>query len=570
MGALLIEGIYVENFMRINERVRLNLSPVTVLVGGNGSGKSSILKAIHWAVRCATLRDFRGNTTLEQMDYTPSRAFQELAHKKRIQSKSDLPKIKVGFIDTNGDTTEIAINSARNDAGAKTHIDGPMQNLLTTAQPSTAYIPGIAGLAEYETVLAAPVLHRRAASGEGGSVLRHILLDLAGDAAGGSEHVELKELAGWVSRILPDSQFWVKFDRLRDVHIDALFYTPAMRESGRSIINQRRPLEMAGTGYLQIVQIFAYLLKFKPALILIDEPDAHLHPGTQERLITAIEQAATEFPDTKFLITTHSPHLVRNCGPRTSVQWMEDGQLRQDDESTVRLRMGWGSLDKEVILFTEDEELTSIQAILSQWPDFARKVLVWPTFGQAGIPHGSVLAKLRKKHGIPVLVHRDRDFMSDSDIDAWEEKKGFVEHDVPLWVPKGSDIESCFCSIEHICEALNVLAPAAERIIEKALATFDKDNSRKNFENALQGAINILPYEKRSSLGARWTELGEFGASTIKGKELLRAIEKAARQEFIDSGETRRLSALPRLREPTRGVIMEMQLRTELEILLKS
>lgn len=568
MDSFVIEGIYVENFMRIDERVSIRLSPVTVLVGGNGSGKSSVLKAVHWSVRCATLRDWRGNTSLEQMDYTPSRAFQELAHKKRIQSKADLPKIVVGFVDSSGETTEIAINSARNDAGAKTHIEGPT-GMLATEHPVTAYIPGIAGLAEFETVLAAPVLHRRAASGEGGSVLRHILLDLAGDAAGGSDYIELEELGSWVSRVLPESQFWVKFDRLRDVHIQALFYTPAMKEAGRSISNQRRPLEMAGTGYLQIVQIFAYLLKFRPALILIDEPDAHLHPGTQERLITALEQAAVEFPETKFLITTHSPHLVRNCGPRTSVQWMEDGQLRADSESTIRLRMGWGSLDKEVILFTEDEELTSLQAILSQWPDLARKVLIWPTFGQSSIPHGQNLAKLRERHGIPVLVHRDRDFMSDADVDAWEEKKGFLEHDIPLWLPRGSDIESCFCDVEHIAEALRVLLPIAERIVDRAIGSFEEADSRMKFETALHGAISILPANQRSSLGARWTQLGGFGAGTIKGKALLKAIERATREEFVDAGEPRSLALLPRIREPSRGIELEHSLKVEIEQLIR-
>lgn len=564
----MIDSVYVENFMRIDERVSLDLSPVTVLVGGNGSGKSSVLKALHWAVRCAALRDWRGNTTLEQMDYTPSRAFQELAHKKRIQNKADLPKIKIGFIDTAGNATEIAISSARNDAGAKVSIDGPLETTLTSENPATSYIPGIAGLAEFETVLAAPILHRRASSGEGGSVLRHILLDLAGTAAGGTEYVELNELAEWVSKVLPGSQFWVKFDRIRDVRIDALFLTPAMREVGRTIANQRRPLEMAGTGYLQVVQIFAYLLKFRPSLLLIDEPDAHLHPGTQERLISALEEAAVAFPETKFLITTHSPHLVRNCGPRTSVQWMEDGKLRRDDESTIRLRMGWGSLDKEIMIFTEDDDVSAIQAILSQWPDLARRVLLWPTFGQSGIPHGKTIAKLRDRHGIPVLIHRDRDFMSDTDVDAWEDKRGLTEYDVPLWTPDGSDIESCFCSPRHVAAALNVLDPVAERIVENAIASFNERDVRMDFENALSGAINILPAETRSSLGARWTELGALGAATIKGKVLLKAIERSTREEFIANHEPRSLALLPRLRQPLRGMEIGTSLKTEIEQVL--
>jgi hypothetical protein len=217
------------------------------------------------------------------------------------------------------------------------------------------------------------------------------------------------------------------------------------------------------------------------------------------------------------------------------------------------------------MLFTEDEDLSSIQAILSQWPDLARKILLWPTFGQASIPHGKTIEKLRSRHGIPVLVHRDRDFMSDADVEAWEEKKGLIEHGVPLWVPDGSDIESCFCSPEHVAAALNILAPVAERIIERAIATFDEHNTRIEFENALSGAINILPAGSRSSLGARWTDLGEFGANTIKGKALLKAIERSTREEFIASGEMRSLSLIPRLRQPFRGMPIGDSLKVEIE-----
>jgi hypothetical protein len=218
----------------------------------------------------------------------------------------------VGFIDTNGVQTTIKLSAARNEAGVKSEIEGPLAHSLTNEEPQTAYIPGLAGLAESETVLAQPVLHRRAASGEGGSVLRHILLDLVeGSGSTQTDYRELSELSEWVSKVVNKVQFWVKFDRLRDVNIDAQFLTEEMRAPGKTVAQLRKPLELAGTGFLQIVQIFAYLLKFRPALILIDEPDAHLHPSTQERLIKAIEEATQVFPNTKFLITTHSPALVR-------------------------------------------------------------------------------------------------------------------------------------------------------------------------------------------------------------------------------------------------------------------
>lgn len=562
----MISGVFVENFMRIDQRVDVSLGPVTVLVGANGCGKSSILKAIHWAVRCATLRDYNNNTTLEQMDYTPSREFLQLAHKKRIQNRQEMPKICVGFVDENGSETTIHISAARNDAGAKAIIKGPLEKMLIHETPQTAYIPGLAGLAETETLLATPVLHRRSASGEGGSVLRHILLELVGGGAGtGRDYVELMELNRWVGKVIPGVQFWVKFDRLRDVNIDAQFVTPDMMSAGRSPAQQKKPLEVAGTGFLQVVQIFAYLLKFKPRLLLIDEPDAHLHPGTQELLIRAIEEATLEFPDTQFVLTTHSPSLVRACGAKTRVRWMDKGHLRRESEETVRQRMGWGALDKDLILFTEDENTQHIQNILSQWPNFARKVLVWPTFGSSGLPHGDALSKLRQKLGVSVLVHRDRDFMSDIDIDHWVQKKNYAANKIPFWITDGVDIESSFCNANHISDLLNISIDDAQEIIKLALSKVNAYEAERDFNTALAGATASVPAEIRSVPSARWREMGEFCPSTIKGKLLIEKIRDAIKEKYRGTPEAAKLGLFTKLSSPTGKTSLCSTLRDAIE-----
>nr|WP_280938300.1 ATP-binding protein [Xanthobacter sp. 126] len=555
----------MQNFMRIDERVDVDLGPVTVLVGANGSGKSSILKAIHWAVRCATLRDHNNNTSLEQMDYTPSRDFLQLGHKRRLQNREEMPKICVGFIDQNDQETIIQISAARNDAGAKAPISGPLSSVLTAETPQTAYIPGLAGLAETETLLATPILHRRAASGEGGSVLRHILLELAGGSTGtGKDYVPLTELAGWVGKVIPGVEFWVKFDRLRDVNIDAQFLTPDMAIPGRSISQQRRPLEMAGTGFLQIVQIFACLLKFKPRLLLIDEPDAHLHPGTQELLIKAIEEATLEFPDTQFVLTTHSPSMIRACGEKTKVRWMDKGSMRTESERMIRQRMGWGALDKELILFTEDEDISYMNSLLSQWPEIERKCLVWSTFGSAGLPHGDALLKLRDSLGVSVLVHRDRDFMSDRDIEGWMQKRGYISGDIPVWLPDGSDIESAFCNPEHISKVMNITPDESAEIIHDALQSLDADRVESLFNLALMGAVSLLPATERSVPSARWREMGEYCPRTIKGKIFLDAIKNSIKQKYRGTTESIKLSNLNKISTPQPGRTLEPSLQDAL------
>ncbi len=561
-----IKTIFVENFMRVDARVNLDLGPVTVLVGANGSGKSSVLKAIHWAIRCATRKDATGRTTLEQMDYTPSREFLELAHKKRIQNGSATPKIIVGIIDENDQETIISINAARNEAGTKSSITGPLAQHLTSEEPKTAYIPGLAGLAETETVLATPVLHRKAASGEGGSVLRHVLLELARQSGGNTtEYYELTELNKWVGKVVADVQFWVKFDSLRDVIIDAQFLTADMKAAGRSIAQQRKPLEMAGTGFLQIVQIFAYLLKFKPQLLLIDEPDAHLHPGTQERLIRAIEEAALEFPDTQFILTTHSPSLIRACGARTKVHWMENGSLRGDSEELIRQRMGWGALDKEIILFTEDENTRVIKLLIGQWPELARKVLVWPTFGKNGLPSGESCTKLKEAMGIKVLIHRDRDFMSDSDVLAWGAKKQYTEHNIPLWITPQSDIEAPFCTAEQVKAIFDVDNATAEAILNDTLALFDRRETERDFNTALDGAISSLPADQRSIPTERWRELGEFNSNTIKGKQHLKKLKLAIKTRLENTPDARKLAHMDKLTVPVPANLLCECLKQKIE-----
>lgn len=174
----MIKALSLRNFMRVHEKVEIELGRVTILVGANGSGKSSILKGIHWTIRCATLQQ-DGKVTLEQMDYVPSKDYVHLAHKTRITNGSNTPKILAEFIDDNDIITSISLGSARNDAGVTVAIKGPLADSLTDKERhTTSYIPGLAGLAETETLLATPILHRKAASGEGGSVLRHMMLDL--------------------------------------------------------------------------------------------------------------------------------------------------------------------------------------------------------------------------------------------------------------------------------------------------------------------------------------------------------------------------------------------------------
>lgn len=548
----MFDSVTVANFMRISSEVKIPLGPVTILVGENGSGKSSILRAIHWAIRCAVLRDGADRVTLERMDYVPSRDILHLAHKIRLNSEAASQKVRV-VLESGGDKLKISMHSTRNDAGIKAVVTGSLASKVTATSQITAYIPGLAGLSEAESLLATPVLHRRAASGEGGSVLRHILLGLAISATKRDsieKHEELSELSRWVGKVFTGVRFWVKFDRLRDVNIDAKFLTNDMVQTGKKLDLQWRSLEMAGTGFLQVVQIFAYLLHFKPKLLLIDEPDSHLHPGTQERLISAIEEAAGAFPETQFMLATHSPSLVRASSAKSQVLWMSDGTLRGESEDKVRQRMGWGALDKDLLLITEDGNLQYMKNILAQWPELARKVLLWPTFGSGSLPRGGALARTRGELGIAVAVHRDRDFLSDTDKAALSKKMDYDLHQIPFWMPAGSDIEAGFCSPEHLEKLFEIDRSDAIALLGEAVALVDPGAAETDFNTAYQSATGGLSKQEVSVASKRWRELAGPSAATIKGKLLLEKVEEAAKARYIGTTDVGKLKGLKLISNP--------------------
>ncbi|CRL10798.1 hemin importer ATP-binding subunit [Phaeobacter italicus] len=524
----MITEVRIENFLRINDQIRLQLSPMTVLVGENGAGKSSVLKALHWAIRCATLADPAKKVTLEQMDYVPSKEFLDLGHKLKLQNTSGGRKTTVTLIDEDFLSTAITVSAARNDAGVKVEINGPLTAELTNdSSPSTAFIPGLSGLAEEETILATPVLHRRASSGEGGSALRQVLLQLsAGSEGTGTEYVELEDLSLWVGKILPGVRFWIKFDRLRDRNIDVRFMTPDMKVTGQSDRVAWKSIEMAGTGFLQVVQIFAYLLYFKPMMLLIDEPDAHLHPTRQQALSKALAEATREFPDTQIIVSTHSPSLVRTLPSDTRVHWILDGKVKAQGD-IVREKMGWSALDKELIIFSEDGNSKYLESILAARPNLQNRCLIWPTFGKDSLPDGAKAKSIAQRMAVRVLVHRDRDFMSDHDVEAWAAKKSYDTCNVAYWVPSGSDIESQFATVSQISRALEVSDEIAQEVFDQALGSFSEETIITEFSAAYQAAVSKLPNVEGRNPIARWAALGGFSARTVKGKEFLKAVQKA-------------------------------------------
>ena len=177
----------------------------------------------------------------------------------------------------------------------------------------------------------------------------------------------LDEFVDLAKLVFPEIGIEVEFDNQKDIHIDV-----RIRTSEQSI---EVPLDLVGTGVLQALQIFAYATLAKPVILLLDEPDAHMHPSNQALLIQAFE-AISENTNTKIILATHSRHLLNSAPDGANIYWVDNGTIRDDQDVTlVKLLMEIGALDDagsivenedSLIIATEDTDTRALEILLNE------------------------------------------------------------------------------------------------------------------------------------------------------------------------------------------------------------
>lgn len=546
-----LSSIAIKNFKAIRS-LTLPLSAVTVMVGPNGSGKSSVLQAIHWAARAASYIAPKSQNEVvdfERLDYSPSSEPLKTAHKSELSSDRSSPPTEVSFVHTaDGNqgpaTATVRIWAARNRGGISVTIEGgpAVTPFKQREEVITSYIPGLAGLSEKETILVQPLLRRQAAGGDAGGVLRNVLFNIASRRSGETDNVEatkrLYSLNELIQMVHPNVKLEVSFNDREDIHIQALY-------DDSVLAGVKRPLETAATGVLQVVQIFAYLILFRPKLLLIDEPDAHLHPDKQERLIEALEHAAEQF-DVQVVLTTHSPHIVRAASPAVNLVWVKDGAASSQEDSSIRALLGWGGLDKRLLFFVEDEDDQAVRGILRQWPRLNRQVAVCRCFGIDNLPRSDMLRGLLNAGdiGVKALIHRDRDFLTPEEVAKWSERYNAVG--AKTWVSAHVDVEGYFCQPEYLSALYQIELEMAQAWITQAVTPL-MESAKKLFLEKRKVITRSALYEYGGSPDSLklWDDVEKVPAKAVLGKKLHSALKGVIKQHGYDDKKLNRFEIPP-------------------------
>jgi len=473
-----LSKIEIISFKRIKS-VELDLADINILVGANSSGKSSIIQAVHFAC-CAmrqapSVKKSTSTINIQELDYLPSNDYKNLGYKSIWGNKKGTPSSKVNLTftdkDNDGSSEVVASCQLRSARNAGISVSGSIpSDLLSTLRSKdvvfSAYTPGISGIPNEEEKKSKKVILKSCSYGDSNIILRNVLLLLKEDKIENINHIER-----WISEIIGPIKISVEHDNESDLFINCNI----------EINGDIRPIELIGTGYLQLIQIFSYILLFNPGILLIDEPDTHLHPNVQEKLVGVLAGVAQERP-MRVLMTTHSPFIVRGAPPSTKVYWVNEGNIASENRNEVELALGWGVFGKKIIIISEDKDTSLLKKIVSQWPEIDKFVAFMPGNGSRNIPTPSQATEISETLGgkYKILVHRDRDSLTDDEVNKLIKK--YKDKGVSIWFTDESDIEAYFCQKGFLQDLLVCTPKQADQYIQ-TIFNKNKIDIHRQFES---------------------------------------------------------------------------------------
>ena len=167
--------------------IRIPLHDVTLLIGANNSGKSSILQAIHFAVSIAQTARLVGEGVAWRQDayelsFNPSQLlYSPVADVLSLATGGTLleprqSQIEIEIAAEDGLRTIVGLRRGRN-RNIAVSIAGRAigEQLMNLASPFTIYAPGLAGVPKEERFMSPGVVRRIVARGDANLTLRNVL-----------------------------------------------------------------------------------------------------------------------------------------------------------------------------------------------------------------------------------------------------------------------------------------------------------------------------------------------------------------------------------------------------------
>lgn len=339
----MIRKVVIKGFKRFGE-VTFDLPGHVVLAGPNNSGKTTLLQAIAtWSLalkvwlRRNDLAKHGGYfakapLTRQVFSAVPLRAFDLLWTERKATNPIEITlqhdKGWTVAMELIPDTSEQIFVRPKHDASAQFLGVGG-------ADISVVFVPPMTGLSTDEPVYQKPKIEQLLGSGKPGDVIRNLLVQAhENQAAWGKLTTSVKRLFGF--HLLPPD------GRGADI----------VAEYKIALQGPTFDIGSAGSGFQQVLMLLTFLNTRAGSVLLLDEPDAHLHMILQDAIYGELRSVAAA-TGSQLVIATHSEVIIDSVDPRELCLMFGKPRMLSTTDERTRLIESLGALSHTDIVLAD-------------------------------------------------------------------------------------------------------------------------------------------------------------------------------------------------------------------------
>lgn len=340
----MITKISIERLKKF-DRAEIDIDPNVVLfVGQNNGGKTTALQAISlWSFLIQQWRFKKRDSKAKkrtgapisrnEVYASPVRELKMLWKDGNVQDESSKKiniKIMAEGIDARNNTKweyGIQLTYSNQELCFCKPID---HNKVIPAEADNVFhLPPLSGVQTFERRIDLGAQLRAVGEGRPGEILRNLLLGVYEKYPN-----KWEQLSGKVKSLFGFELQPIHYNPGVDPDI-AVYYRPTVLGTEKS----RMLLEIAnaGSGFLQFLLLAAFLYAHEGAILLIDEPDSHMHVFLQRGVYDWLQSVASQ-NNSQLIVSTHSEVLVNSTDIDKIVAFFTDKPRKLDVRKNSLIR----------------------------------------------------------------------------------------------------------------------------------------------------------------------------------------------------------------------------------------
>ncbi len=223
------------------------------------------------------------------------------------------------------------------------------------------HLPPLSGVQTQERKIELGAQRHIIGEGRPGEILRNLLLEV-------QEKGKWEELSKQVREMFRVHLESISFNSKADAYI-FVYYRPESHWTGRGSLE----IANGGSGFLQFLLLSAFMYVHPSSILLIDEPDSHMHVRLQQGMYDWLQKIACE-NRVQLLISTHSEVLINSTDTDyiSTFFGSEPKQIRGSKGQIIKALKEISAVDilnaqnKKFVLFVEGD---SDRRLLKSWAD---------------------------------------------------------------------------------------------------------------------------------------------------------------------------------------------------------